>query len=448
MEDLPDPLLIQPAPGPLSGVVALPGSKSLTNRALLLAALSSSRVRLEGALFSRDSRLMVEGLRHLGFGVEVDEATRRIEVKGEGGRIPQAEADIFVGNAGTAARFLTALLALHPEGRYRLDGDEEMRKRPVKGLTDALAAHGTRFHFEGEEGHFPFRMETAGLGGGAWDVDAGASSQILSALLMIAPLVEGGMRLSAPGVRPAYVRMTGELMKIFGARLEANESWEKVQVEADSLRGPDGGVYEVEPDASAASYFLALPPMVGGDLVLRGLGAARLQGDLKFAHLLEEDFGLRIDREGRDWRVRSSSIPVGPVCYDMRTFSDPFLTLAVLATQRKGKVRIEGIGHTRFQETDRIHAMETELRRCGYAVRSGGDWIEVAGKEGTIGWSSPVEVETYEDHRVAMSFGLLGLCNRLAGKPWLAVKNPACCGKTFPSYFEVLQSLYSKSAAK
>lgn len=440
---LPDPYPVKPWQAPCRGSVRLPGSKSLTNRALILASLCSGPVRLEGALASRDSRLLIQNLRALGFEIAADEANARVDIAGLGGRIPSSFAELFVGNAGTAARFLTALVCLHPHGRYRLDGDEEMRRRPMAGLLDCLKRLGARVSFEQNEGCFPFVLDTSGLPGGDWTLDASASSQMLSALMMVAPFASGPVRLHAPGVRPAFVSMTARFMGQFGIHPGGNvhEGFTISPAQSYSLPGPS---FRIEPDVSAASYFMILPLVVGGSLLVEGVHDRLLQGDLAFAGVLR-DLGMRISKHAGGWLFEApESLPDRALSWSFETFSDTFLTLAAAAPLLRHPVSITGIGHTRFQETDRIHAMAEGLGRVGAAVSTTDDSITIRPRLAPPGKDAhSVVINTYKDHRVAMSFAILG-CRDVdgTGRPWLRVEDPDCCSKTFPGFFRKLEELY------
>ena len=441
---LPDILAVRPFTGPVAGAASVPGSKSLTNRAMLLAALCPGEVTLTGALHSEDTEIMAEALRNLGFRIEEDEAEGTIHVQGQGGRIPATDANLFVGLAGTAARFLTALCAAAERGTFRLDGIPQMRKRPMKGLVDALRRLGATVTCLGKEGYFPLEITAAGLAGGAVDIDARDSSQMLSALLMVAPLARGTV-VATPvgGVRRPFVRMTLSQMGQFGiprsSRLEAGES---ITMKPGRYTSP--GTYRVEPDASAASYFAALPLAVGGTVELTGLKSAAqsLQGDVRFLEILAAcgarvasgPAGITVSRP-RGGRPRA-------VTADFSAFSDTFLTLAALAPLLEGPTTITGIAHTRRQETDRVSGMALELRRLGQDVVETEDYLEIHPRPIRQG----VTIETHGDHRFAMSFAILG-CHDLRrdGTPWLAIANPACCAKTFPGFFDLLESVRTKS---
>ncbi|MCD8482819.1 MAG: 3-phosphoshikimate 1-carboxyvinyltransferase [Verrucomicrobia bacterium] len=446
---------VQPFSRPLAGRVTLPGSKSLTNRALMLAALSVQPVKLAGALFSRDTRIMSTCLRQLGIPVEANEQETSLTVRGCGGQIPVAEATLHVGNAGTAARFMTAFAALHPQGRFHFDGDPAMRERPMQGLLQALEDQGAHFEFHGQTWHFPFTMVTAGLKGGEQVLQASASSQILSALLMAAPYAAEPMQLRCDNVRPAFVEMTCALMQQWGvvSRTTENEWF----VPNNRSFQPPADRVTIEADATAASYFLGLAYAHGGRLSLPGLHGGRLlQGDVAFAQLMEESFGLQLTKGDHCWLLQASPPRLEPTpCsasvakrYFMGTFSDTFLTLAALAPLLPEPICIHGIAHTRKQETDRIRAMANELQKLGQTVQEQDDSLTIfpdfqALKEKA---RQGVSIETYDDHRVAMSFGVLGTVDVLGdGTPWLTINDPLTCGKTYPDFFSVLQQLTATS---
>lgn len=439
---IPDILAIRPFTRPVTGGVALPGSKSLTNRAMLLSALSDGPVTLTGALFSDDTRIMAEGLRRLGFGVEEEAVSRRIRVEGLGGRVPAAEAELFTGLAGTAARFLTALCAASERGLYKIDGVPQMRKRPMNGLIDALRTLGADIRCLGAEGYLPLEVRACGLRGGPVAIDAGESSQMLSALLMVAPLAQKPVTVTPlGGVRMPFVRMTTRQMSQFGA--EASEGEGSIAVGKAPYRSP--GSYAVEPDATAASYFAALPLVAGGTLRLDGLLRAgdSLQGDVRFLDVLAKCGAVVLG--GADG-ISVNFSPFGRrrgVTHDFSGFSDTFLTLAAIAPILEGPTKILGIGHTRRQETDRVSGMAGELRRLGQEVVETDDALEIRPRPFRKG----VTVETHGDHRFAMSFAILG-CRDLRGDgtPWLSIGDPACSAKTFPGFFDVLDSIRAKSS--
>jgi 3-phosphoshikimate 1-carboxyvinyltransferase len=450
---MPDPLPIKPLEKAFDREVVLPGSKSITNRALVLAALAEGKTTLEGALFSRDTGIMLTALRELGFNCDADESKSRISVLGHGGEIPANSAELNVGNAGTAARFLTAMLALHPGGRYRLDGDAAMRERPMTGLLNALVKlSAAEFEFHGEPGYFPFTMRTKGFEGGKAPIDAKASSQILSALLLAAPAGSGPITLDCPEVRPAYVGITLKMREAFGAKATVDEELGRYHLDSVKYRAPASGSYAIEPDVSAASYFLALTLIQGGKLKIPNLGSDPLQGDAHFIEVLSHH-GLRVDAERNMW-IASCANPLdiqrGHREIDFNSISDTFLTYAAIAPLLGDSVRITGIGHTRHQETDRIAGMAAELSKLGQLVKEEDDALTIQPKPNELraralqarNTGKLLAIDTYEDHRFAMSFGVLASYDLLGdGQPWLSIKDPDCCGKTFPGFFNALESL-------
>jgi 3-phosphoshikimate 1-carboxyvinyltransferase len=446
--ELTDPYTVPVWTRPCSGAVTPPGSKSLTNRALVLAALAKGRTRLTGALLSRDTRLLLAGLKALGWTIEADATGQTLEVEGSDGRIPNRSAELQVGNAGTAARFLTALVCLRPKGSFTFRSDAEMEHRPMGGLLQALQRLGARFEFHGAAEAFPFTVHTSGLAGGHWEVEATASSQMLSALLMVAPCAASDVHLCSGPVRPAFVEMTCRLLQVFGVTVTGNMET-GFRIPARGIPG-DRREYAIEADATAASYFAALPLVTGGELTLSGLSADSLQGDTRFLDLMRR-FGVSVSPASGNGLLikREGPLPQGEVTVDMGHFSDTFLTLAAVAPLLPALVRIEGIGHTRFQETDRIKAVATELERCGVHVEEGDDSVSVGGFARGFPSLETVSVDTYKDHRVAMAFSLLGCHDRRGdGTPWMEIRDPACCGKTFPGYFDILNKLYLKSHDK
>jgi len=443
---LPDLLPIKPFTRPVRGEVVLPGSKSLTNRALLLAALCDRPVTLTGALFSEDTLLMAEALRRLGFGVAADEAAGTLHVADQEKGFGVGSADLFVGLAGTAARFLTALCAAAPRGVYRIDGVPQMRKRPMKGLIDALRALGADVRCTGEEGFFPLEIHARGLRGGHVALDARESSQMLSALMMAAPLAAAPVEVSLiGGVRQPFVQMTARLMAHFGQPPVERVADGRFRIAAGRRYALPGGRYAIEPDATAASYFLALPLVTGGALTLRDLGGpgSGLQGDTEFATVLTQA-GATIEPQAGGLGVRfDAGQPRRGVNRDFNAFSDTFLTLAAIAPLLDGPTRITGIAHTRKQETDRVAGMARELVRLGQEVIETEDALEIHPRPLRAGQV----IETYRDHRFAMSFGILG-CHDLHrdGRPWLTIRDPACCAKTFPNFFDLLEAVRAKSS--
>jgi len=444
---LPSVLPITPFTHPVRGEVTVPGSKSLTNRALLLSALCDTPVTLTGALFSEDTHLMAEALRQLGFAIEADATALTLRVSGQANAFrSDTPAELFVGLAGTAARFLTALCAAAPRGVYRIDGVPQMRKRPMKGLIDALRALGADLRCTGEEGFFPLEIHAHGLRGGPVSIDAHESSQMLSALLMVAPLAAAPVEITLVGhVRWPFVEMTARLMERFGQTPLSRHKSDGLVVNHSAKYALPAGTYPIEPDATAASYFLALPLVVTGRLTVPDLRGG-LQGDEQFIGVLGR-VGLTADVVAEKLVFWSDEFTERQgVTQDFSGFSDTFLTLAAIAPLLDGPTRISGIAHTRKQETDRVAGMAAELRRLGQHVIETDDALEIHPRP--LPRAGVTEIETYGDHRFAMSFGILG-CHDLRGdgRPWLAIKNPACCAKTFPHFFELLESVRQKSLA-
>jgi 3-phosphoshikimate 1-carboxyvinyltransferase len=446
---LPDLLPIPPFTRPAQGEVTLPGSKSITNRALLLAALCDRRaVKITGALFSEDTHLMAEALVKLGFNLASDPAKGEICVDGCGGNVPAARAELFVGLAGTAARFLTALCAAAQRGTYRIDGVPQMRKRPMKPLIDALRALGADIRCLGQEGFFPLEITARGLTGGSVELDASESSQLLSALLMVAPLAQRDVTITLRShVRESYVKMTAQMMQAFTPQHQPLVREESNGISVVTARPKPynlpGAAYAVEPDASAASYFLALPLITRGRLTLLGAQDSKkgLQGDTEFADVVRAVGGTVIPGpRGLEVALAPGAKRPGLPERNFRAISDTFLTLAALAPLLDGPTKITGIAHTRKQETDRVAGMARELIKLGQQVIEQEDSLEIHPRPLKSGQT----IETYGDHRFAMSFGILG-CHNLQGgdhaTPWLTIKDPACCAKTFPNFFDVLAAV-------
>jgi len=419
--------------GGARGEVRLPGSKSMSNRALLLAALAPGETRLEGVLEADDTQRMVEALMVLG--VHLDADFPDVRVRGCGGHFPVRDAELFLGNAGTAMRPLAAALAFSG-GRYVLDGVERMRERPIRDLVEALNALGARVSYRGEEGFPPLRIEPAvppSQPGVA--VRGEVSSQFLTGLLMAAPLFAPpeGVRIEVVGelISRPYVAMTVAMMRGFGAQVE--ESAGGYRVAAHPYRSP--GRYAIEGDASGASYFLALGAIAGGPVRVLGVGTQSLQGDVAFARELER-MGARITM-GPDWIEAAAGEGLQGVTVDATAIPDAAMTLAVLALFARGPTRIEGIASWRVKETDRIDAMAAELTKVGAQVEAGPDWIAVRAPERFRGAS----IRTYDDHRMAMCLSLAA-----AGGVDLEIEDPRCVAKTFPDYFEHLARLCGAGA--
>lgn len=414
--------------------VQVPGSKSMTNRALLLAALSGYRCTLHGVLFSDDSRAFIDSLKQLGFEVEADENTRKVIIQGMGGKVPNTHAVINVRSAGTAARFLTVMLAL-AKGEYELNASPQMCRRPMEPLLDLLAQAGVVFAFKGEKGHFPFSMNSESVSLKEVSIDTGISSQFASALLMSGVMLKDGLKVHMSGDRTegSYIKMTLSMMKQFG--IDVVREGNSCLVPCNNTFGLTE--YQVEPDVSGACYFYAMAPLLKTDVIVNNVYMDSLQGDIKFLKALSK-MGCTLEEEEDGVRVSGRQIREYPgLDISMKDFSDQAMTMAVLAPFAQSATLIRNIGHIRFQESDRIKAILTELGRLGVKCE------EVPEEDGIrIYPVSPeeileTEVETYEDHRMAMSFTLIGL---KTGK--ITIKDPECCGKTFENYFELIEALY------
>ena len=419
---------IQPIRKPINATIEVPGSKSYTNRALLVAAMARGTSTLTGALFSDDTRYMSASLRKLGIKIDADEKQARFDIHGNGGEIPVAGAELYIGNSGTTSRSLTAYVSLG-HGKFIIDGDEPMRHgRPIADLLDALRQIGVSARTQFENGHLPVIIEADGLAGGKTRLDISKSSQFLTALLLIAPYAKNGMEIEVIGNRTMpYIDITRSVMTAFGVQV-VSEDYKYFRIEGGQQYQPR--VYNIEPDASNASYFFAAAALTGGRVTVQHLNLDSAQGDLQFIHILEQ--------MGCQKNVSNAGITLtGPrqlkgVGVDMRTISDTALTLAAIAPFADSKVTIRNIEHTRWQETDRIHAMVTELRKLGVPVVEHQDGLEISPAPIT-----PAAIDTYEDHRVAMAFSLVGL--KANG---IRINDPECVNKTFPDYFEVLEQLY------
>ena len=430
-----DSYTVQPLVRPPDATVSIPGSKSLTNRALILAALAEGESTLVGALDSQDTRVMIESLRRLGFTAEADYERETVRVQGRDGEIPASEAELFLENSGTSIRFLTALCALG-KGRYRLDGVERMRLRPQADLLDALADCGVSAYSEPRTGCPPLVVEgTGGLRGGSVRVRADASSQFLTALLMVAPYARQDVSLVIRGaLRPFYVEITCRMMEHWGVLVRADAaSGAPAYTVRSGQRYQAQAAYAIEPDASSASYFFAAAALTGGRVTIPGLGPDSLQGDVRFATDILSEMGCAVthDRAGITVRGPRNGRLHG-VTRDMSAISDTSLTLAALAPFADSPTTVTNIAHTRLQECDRISAVCTELSKLGVRVEERPDGYTIYPLE-SIG---PASIHTYHDHRVAMSFALIGL--RAEG---IVIEDPACVGKTFPGYWQQLEAL-------
>lgn len=420
-----DSLEITPVLRPVLGRIRPPGSKSLTNRALIIAALADGASLLTGVLESVDTQVMIDSLARLGITVMADRAERTFHVIGGAGRRPVSQADLWCENSGTSIRFLTALCAAG-QGEYRLDGNARMRERPIAPLIDALSSIGIEASCVLNNGCPPVRIRTNGLPGGCISVSGDVSSQYLSALMMAAPAAASAMTVQVTGelVSRPYVDMTLSMMGAFGGTISEPRQ-NQFKIEAKPYQGR---TYDIEPDASAASYFFAVAAVTGGEVTVEGLHRNALQGDVKFVDALVQ-MGC-----SAEWHENSITLRGGVlhgINIDMNEISDTAQTLACVAPFANGPTRIRNVAHMRHKETDRVAAVVTELRRAGLQVEEHQDGMTI--QPGPI---QPAEIQTYDDHRMAMSFSLLGL--RAQG---IRIADPGCTSKTYPNYFEDLDRL-------
>jgi 3-phosphoshikimate 1-carboxyvinyltransferase len=421
-----EPLEIRPR-GPLAAVVELPGSKSISNRALLIAALARGESHLHGVLASDDIRAMTNALRALGASVKLDGDDTIVRGVDGTPRVPAATID--VGASGTAARFLTSALALCP-GATRLDGSARMRERPIGDLLEALVQLGVDVASEGEGGCPPVRCRGGLEFGGAVEIDASRSSQYVSALLLIAPYaarpvelrLRGGVLVSRP-----YVEVTLDVMRAFGA--------EAAWLDRDRLQVAPGRKYmareyRVEPDASTAAYFFAAAAIAGGRVLVPGLPANSGQADMAFVSLLEQ-MGCNVIRNASGIELSATRGQLRAVDVDMNAMPDAVLAAAVTALFAEGTTHIRNVGNLRIKETDRLAALEVELRKLGAEAHATADTLTIS-----PGRLRGAEIETYDDHRMAMAFALAGL-----RVPGVRILDPGCVSKSWPLYFQALDRL-------
>ena len=419
---------MQPIRKPVNATIEVPGSKSYTNRALLVAAMARGASTVTGALFSDDTHYMSSSLRKLGVEVDADEKRATFDVRGNGGNIPVSSAQLYIGNSGTTSRSLVAYVSLG-HGKFVIDGDEPMRHgRPISDLLDALTQIGVSARTQFDNGHLPVIVEADGLKGGKTRLDVSKSSQFLTALLLIAPCAKNGMEIEVVGNREMpYIDITLAVMEAFGVQV-INEGYKYFRIEGGQQYQPR--VYHIEPDASNASYFFAAAALTGGRVTVQHLHLDSIQGDVRFVQILEQ-MGCQVTVSDAGITVTGPQQLKG-IDVDMKAISDTSLTLAAIAPFADSKVTIRNIEHTRWQETDRIHAMVTELRKLGVPVVEHQDGLEISPAPIT-----PAAIDTYQDHRVAMAFSLIGLKAR-----GIRINDPECVSKTFPNYFDVLERLY------
>ena len=403
-------------------LVDIPGSKSITARALFLAAAADGVTTLQRPLRSDDTEGFAEGLTRLGYRVGRTPDSWQVDGRPQGPAV--AEADVYCRDGATTARFLPTLAAAG-HGTYRFDASAQMRRRPLLPLTRALRDLGVDLRHEEAEGHHPLTVRAAGVEGGEVVLDAGQSSQYLTALLLLGPLTRTGLRITVTDlVSVPYVEITIAMMRAFGV---------EVAREGNTYVVPPGGyratTYAIEPDASTASYFFAAAAVTGGEVTVPGLGAGALQGDLGFVDVLRR-MGARVET-GADRTTVTGTGRLDGLTVNMRDISDTMPTLAAIAPFASGPVRIEDVANTRVKECDRLEACAENLRRLGIDVTTGPDWIEI--RPGT---PRGADIKTYGDHRIVMSFAVTGLRT-----PGISFDDPGCVRKTFPGFHEAFARL-------
>jgi len=421
---------IQPLTAPPQASVRPPGSKSLTNRAMVCAALADGISTLSGVLESEDTHVMIEALGRLGIPVEVDHARHTAIVHGCAGQLRPGDAELYIANSGTTVRFLTALVALG-EGRIRLHGTPRMHERPIEDLLDALVQLGVDARSEAGTGCPPVVVQAAGIRGRHAKVRGDISSQFLSGLLLVAPCAGGAdskpLEIAIGGelVSLPYVEMTIAVMRSFGAEVAVDRDARHFRI---SQTGYEPRAYDIEPDASAASYFWAAAAITGGEVRVEGLSTSSLQGDVQFVEVLRQ-MGCKVKHDDRGVTVRGR--PLHGVDVDMNAISDTVQTLGAVALFADGPTNVRNVAHIRHKETDRIGALATELRKLGATVEERADGLRII-----PGPLHAATIDTYDDHRMAMSLALVGL-----KQPGVVINDPECTGKTYPGFWQDLDLL-------
>ncbi len=432
MEDrqlMSDFIEIEPASRPLDSSLQPPGSKSLTNRALPIAAMAAGRSVLSGVLASDDTRAMIDSLRMIGTTIEQGENAQQILVDGLGGELGNDQAELFIGNSGTTIRFLTAMLGF-AGGKFQLDGIPRMRERPIGPLVDALCSLGANVQAQSPGGCPPVLIDSGRVGGGLVKISGNLSSQYLSGLMMAAPLAKNGVEIEIEGslISKPYVEMTQRVMEDFGVVCRSNDSFSRFEVPGGQAYV--GREYLIEPDASAASYFWAAAAILGGTSTVTGLNKNSLQGDVGFVECLEQ-MGCKVV-----WGANEISV-TGPaqigIDVDMSNVSDTVQTLAAVALFVDGPTSVRNVAHNRVKETDRIGNLAVELRKFGVEVDEHDDGLTIH-----PGALHGADIETYDDHRMAMSLALVGL-----KVPGVRIYDPSCVSKTYPDFFKDLNAFVS-----
>jgi 3-phosphoshikimate 1-carboxyvinyltransferase len=413
------------------GVIQLPGSKSISNRMLLLAALASGTTEIRDLLSSDDTQVMLAALQKLGVSWQQQGQSQTYVVAGAAGQFPSQSAELFMGNAGTAIRPLTAALAAMG-GDYTVHGVPRMHERPIGDLVDALNAAGARIDYTGQAGFPPLHIHTGNLHPHLMQVRGNVSSQFLTALLMASPLIarDHPLRIEVLGelISKPYIEITLNLMQRFGVIVERDD-WAAFRIASgQQYRSP--GVLHVEGDASSASYFLAAGAIAGGPVRVEGVGKSSIQGDVRFVEALAQ-MGAHITMGGNWIEARSGGV-LNAIDADFNHIPDAAMTIAVAALYADGPSILRNIGSWRVKETDRLSAMATELRKLGAEVEEGSDYLRVT----PPAVLQPATIDTYDDHRMAMCFSLASLDGAARKGTAVRINDPACVAKTFPDYFD------------
>lgn len=425
-----DPMTLRPLRRPPECTVPLPGSKSITNRALLAAALARGGSEISGLLLADDTRLMVDCLERLGVHVVLDEHRKRCRIEGCGGYFPESQAELHCGNAGTVIRLLTAACSAGM-GQYTLDGDARMRQRPIGQLVNALRDLGAEIGYGGREGFCPLTVHARRLRGGRVTLDRVVSSQYVSALLMAAPLATSDVFIVVTGELPSapYVRLTQRVMDAFGVSIIAEPNGRYIVPAPQLYHATE---FAVEPDASAASYFFAAAALTGGRITVEGLGSDSAQGDVGFVRVLDR-MGCRVEMAPKRTTVWGpANGRLAGIDADLGAMPDTAPTLAVLAAFAEGPTRIRNVANLRIKESDRLFALAAGLGRLGVPTQIHDDGLTIAPRQAPVAG----KIATCDDHRIAMSFALAGLV--IDG---VTLDDPGCVAKTFPEFFDVWRQL-------
>jgi len=418
------------------GVIQLPGSKSISNRTLLLAALSEGDTHISELLASDDTLVMLNALHSLGVKWEQEGVSQNYLVRGVSGKFPVKHADLFMGNAGTAIRPLVAALAVLG-GDYTLHGVERMHERPIGDLVDALQRVGSQITYTGVPGFPPLHIQSGQIRPNGWQVRGNVSSQFLTALLMAAPLIaaEQDIEIEVIGelISKPYIEITLNLMARFGV-LVKREGWQKFIIEAGQFYKSPGTIH-VEGDASSASYFLAAGAICGGPVRVTGVGRNSIQGDVRFVEALEK-MGASIAL-GENWIEARSNGVLKAIDADFNAIPDAAMTIAIAALYANGTSVLRNIGSWRVKETDRIDAMAAELTKLGAQVEAGADYLAIT----PPAQLQPASIETYDDHRMAMCFSLATLNGVARAGTKIRILDPKCVAKTFPDYFSAFATI-------